>query len=126
MRKLVLGSMAVALMVASVSALSMPVSTFLAKAGALQKKGPLALFSGDLKLLKTEIMSDAAKLRAERLAAEGAGRRGAFCPPAGGVKLTDKDMLDAMTAVPPAQRSRTDTKDALRAYLARRHPCAAR
>jgi hypothetical protein len=107
------------------SASAMTVSTFLAKAEALKKKGPLALFSGDLKLLKSEISADAAQLRAERLAAEAAGRRGAFCPPAGGVKLTDEHVLEAMTTVPPAHRARTDTKDALRAYLAKRHPCPA-
>ena len=107
------------------SASAMPVSTFLAKAEALQKKGPLAIFSKDLKLLKSEITADAAQIRAERLAAQAAGRRTAFCPPAGGVKLSDKDVLDAMTAVPPVQRARTDTREALRAYLARRHPCPA-
>jgi hypothetical protein len=30
-----------------------------------------------------------------------------------------------MNAVPPAQRARTSTKDALRAYFARRFPCPA-
>ncbi len=103
----------------------MPVATFLTKAEKLKAKGPLAMFSGDLKLLMKQIKSDAATLRAERLAAEAAGRRGAFCPPAGGVKLTDKDVLVAMQDVPPARRAGTDTKDALRSYLARHYPCPA-
>lgn len=101
----------------------MPVATFLAKAEKLKAKGPLAIFSGDLKLLMKEIKADATQLRAERLAAQAAGRPMAFCPPAAGVKLTDKDVLLAMQQVPPAERARTDTKDALRAYLAQRHPC---
>ena len=101
----------------------MPVSTFLTKAESLKKKGPLALFSGDLKLLTNQVKSDARQLREERLAAKAAGRPTAFCPPDAGVKLTDKDILVAMQAVPPADRARTDTRAALKAYLARRHPC---
>lgn len=101
----------------------MSVATFLGKAESLKKKGPLALFSGDIKLLMNRIKGDAAALRSERLAAEAAGNRPAFCPPAGGVKLGDKDIIVAMEAVPAAQRSRTSTKDALRVYMARRFPC---
>ncbi len=105
------------------AAAAMPVSTFLAKAETLKKKGPLAMFSGDLKLLAKQVRADAAQIREERLAAKTAGKRTAFCPPSGGAKLTDKDILAAMEAVPAAERSRTSTKDALRAFLARHHPC---
>lgn len=102
---------------------AMPVSTFLAKADALQKKGPLALFSRDLKLLTAQVKADAAELRRERLAAKAAGRPQAFCPPEGGIKLTDRDIMDAMRQVPPAHRARTGTKAALKAHLAKRNPC---
>ena len=104
---------------------AMPVSTFLTKAHALQKKGPLAMFSGDLKLLTRQIKSDAGKIREERLAAKAAGKPTAFCPPEGGTKLSDKDILAAMEAVPASERARTDTRVALRNFLARRHPCRA-
>lgn len=107
----------------SSGAAAMPVSTFLTKATALQKKGPLALFSGDLKLLMRQIKTDAAQIRDERLAAKAAGRPTGFCPPEGGTKLSDKDILSAMQAVPASERARTDTRSALRAYLVRRHPC---
>jgi hypothetical protein len=103
----------------------MSVQAFLTKAEALQKKGALALFSSDMKLLKRQMTADALDLRKERLAAEAAGRRGAFCPPPGGIKLSDKDVVAAMQAVPPAQRASTDTKAALRAYFSRRFPCRA-
>ena len=105
-------------------AAAMPVSTFLAKADRLQKKGPLAMFSGDLKLLMGQVKTDAAELRAENKALEAAGRKKAYCTPAAGVKLGNRDILTAMQAVPPAQRATTDTKSALRAYFARRFPCA--
>ena len=107
------------------AAAAMPVSTFLTKAEALQKKGALAMFSGDLKLLTRQVKADAAQIRAERLAARAAGKRTAFCPPEAGTKLTDKDVLTAMQAVPAAERARTTTKEALRAFLVRRHPCPA-
>ncbi|MBA2467765.1 MAG: hypothetical protein H0V46_09230 [Sphingomonas sp.] len=106
-------------------AAAMPVSTFLAKADGLKKKGPLALFSGDLKLLMNTVKADAAVLRSERLAARAAGRPTAFCPPEAGVKLSDKDILTAMQAVPAGQRAGTDTRAALRTYMARRFPCRA-
>ncbi|MGI8610954.1 MAG: hypothetical protein ACR2KH_01565 [Sphingomicrobium sp.] len=108
------------------SAAAMPVSTFLAKADKLQKKGALAIFSGDLKLLTRQVKTDAAELRAENKAAAAAGRQKAYCTPAAGVKLSDRDILGAMQAVPPAERARTSTKAALRSYFARRFPCPAK
>jgi len=111
------------LALAPVAAAAMPVSTFLAKADKLQKKGALAMFSGDLKLLMRQIKTDAAELKAENKAATAAGKPKAYCTPPGGVKLTNRDILSAMQAIPPAQRPRTSTKGALRAYFARRFPC---
>lgn len=113
----------VILMLTPAAASAMPVQTFLAKAEALQKKGPLALFSGDLKLLTNQTKADLVQIRTQRQAAKAAGRPTAFCPPEGGVKMTDKDILGAMQAVPPASRATTDTRAALTTYLARRFPC---
>lgn len=102
---------------------AMPVSAFLEKADRLEKKGPLALFSGDLKFLMNQVKGDFASLRAERLAAKSAGRP-AWCPPEK-VALNDKDVMAAMRAVPTAERARTDTRGALRAMLVRKFPCPA-
>lgn len=107
------------------SAAAMPVSTFLAKADHLQKKGPMVMFSGDLKLLTRQIKADAAQLRAANKSAAAAGRPKAYCTPEGGVKMSNRDVLTAMQAVPPAQRATTSTRDALRVYFARRFPCPA-
>ena len=111
------------LAVAPIAAAAMPVSTFLAKADKLQKKGALAMFSGDLKLLMGQVKADAAELRAENKAAAAAGRQKAYCTPAAGVRLSNRDILGAMQAVPPVERARTSTKTALRSYFARRFPC---
>ncbi len=105
------------------AASSMPVGTFLTKAEALQKKGAMAIFSRDLKLLLNHIKADLTQIRTERLVAKAAGNRMIFCPPAAGAKLTDKDILGAMQAVPQAQRSSMSTKVALEGFLARRYPC---
>jgi hypothetical protein len=122
MRRLVMFAALVGL---ASGAAAMPVSTFLDKADRLQKKGPLALMSSDFKLLTNQIKADAAQLRAENKAAEAAGRRKAYCTPPGGVKLSNRDILVAMNAVPVPQRATTQTKDAMRAYFARRFPCPA-
>ena len=119
---IVLGLAAIAMPLTAATA--MPVATFLQKAEALQKKGPLAMFSADLKLLTNQVKKDASELRAANQAAAAANRKKAYCAPDGGVKMGNRDVLAAMNAVAPAARATTDSKDALRAYLARRYPCA--
>ena len=108
---------------AASAAPAMPVSTFLPKAEALERKGAMALFSRDLKFLTNQIKKDLGEIRAERLASKAAGKPTAFCPPAEGGKLSDKDIMVAMRAVPAQQRASTSTKDALKALLVRRYPC---
>src|SRR6185295_11755311 len=102
---------------------AMPVSTFLTIADNLKSKGAMAFFSGDLKRLTQSIKGDAALLKAENQAAAAAGRPKSYCAPAGGIKMGNQEVMTAMQAVPPPQRATTDTKDALRAYFARRFPC---
>ena len=102
---------------------AMPVNDFIAKADALEAKGMMAMFSGDLKTLTAAIKSDANALKAEREAAKAANRTPAYCPP-GPVKMGSKEIFQAMRAVPPQDRPRTDTRDVLRAHLAKQYPCS--
>ena len=104
------------------AAQAMDVATFLAKADALKAKGMMALFSSDYKTLKAEIVANSQILRNERLAAERAHRRPAYCPPAKS-GLDSDEILASFRTVPAAQRARTPVKDALRALLARKYPC---
>ena len=83
------------------------------------------MFSGDLKLLTRQVKDDAAALGAENKAAEAAHRPKAYCAPADGIKMGQAEVMDAMTAVPGPTRAGTDTKMALRDWLARRYPCPA-
>jgi len=103
---------------------AMDVATFLAKADALQKKGMMALMSSDYKLLKNEILAQSKLLRAERLTAQRAGRKPAYCPPAN-QRLGSNELLAAFRTIPVAQRPRVQVGDALRAFLARKYPCRA-
>ena len=117
-------TVAVLLVAVSARVDAMNVQTFLTKAEALERTGPLALFSSDLKLLMNQVQSDMTALKVEKDADEAAKRRLAFCPPDDSkVSLSDKDILEAMRAVPPARRSSTDSRDALRAFFGRRYPC---
>jgi hypothetical protein len=116
-----------ALILASIplgAAQAMDVATFLAKADALQQKGMMALMSSDYKLLKSEVETQMAALRAERAAAERARRKAAYCPPAK-PSLNSNEILAAFRTVPAAQRPRIQVKDALRALMARKYPCRA-
>jgi hypothetical protein len=118
--KLIVAGLVLAAVPAAASA--MDVTTFLAKADALEKKGMLALMSSDYKLLKGEVETASGALRAERLAAERAHQKGAYCPPANS-GLNSDEILAAFRTIPAAQRPRIQVKDALRALLARKYPC---
>ena len=114
-----------ALVLVPVTALhAMTVSTFLQKADALEKRGVTALFSSDLRLLKREIRSAGESLRAERLAAQRAGRPAAYCPPER-QSLNSDELLAHFRAIPDAQRGRMEVRDALRSLMVRKYPCPA-
>jgi hypothetical protein len=120
MKKLVF---AVLLVVVPATALhAMSVATFLQKAEALEKKGMTAMFSSDLGLLKGEIRNASKALKAEREAAQRAGRPRAYCPPAK-ASLNSNELLAHFRTIPPAQRARTEVRDGLRGLLARKYPC---
>jgi hypothetical protein len=119
-KRFVLGIVLVATPLAALQAMN--VAVFLQKADALEKKGMRALFASDYKLLKNEVVTDSQALRVERLAAERAGRHGAYCPPKKS-GLSSGEILAAFRSIPAGQRAGIDVKDALRALLARKYPC---
>ena len=119
--KIMLAALLAAMPIAAADAMN--VAIFLQKADVLEKKGMMAVFSSDFKALKGEVEGASGQLRAERLAAQKAGRTPAFCPPAKGGSLNPKELLAHMRAIPAAQRSQTEVKDGLRSLLARKYPC---
>lgn len=102
---------------------AMSVGDFLQRSEVLKAKGALALFSSDLKLLKNEVVTAGSQLRAERLAAQKAGRKPAYCPPGKGGQMDSDQLLAILRAVPPQDRARLQVKDALRTHFARVYPC---
>lgn len=99
----------------------MNVATFLAKADALKAKGPAALFSSDLKLLKSEGEAAGAAYRS-RLNAERAAGRPSSCPPQG-TKVNSDKLLAFLRTYPEAHRPRTSMKQAVGDFFARNYPC---
>lgn len=125
MRKITLGILLAVAPVTAVNAQDMPLNQFLAKATALEKKGPMALLSSDLGRLKKEIENSAKQLRSERLAAKAAGRPQPFCPPEKGGSMNSNEILSHFRSIPPAQRERMRTRDAMRSLMVRKYPCPA-
>jgi hypothetical protein len=99
----------------------MPVATFLAKADALEKRGPMALFSGDLKLLKAEVAASGKLLRQEIDAARRAGRRPQACLPEK-AETDSKELITYLRSLAPSQRS-MPIRAAFAGLMARKYPC---
>ena len=99
----------------------MNVAAFLAKADALRAKGPMALFSSDFKLLKSEGEAAGEAYRS-RLNAERAAGRPSSCPPKGAKVSSDK-LLAFLRTYPDAHRPRTSMKQAIGDFFARNYPC---
>ena len=99
----------------------MNVAAFLAKADALRAKGPMALFSSDFKLLKSEGEAAGEAYRS-RLNAERAAGRPSSCPPKGAKVSSDK-LLSFLRSYPEHVRPRTSMKQAMGDFFARTYPC---
>ena len=121
MRKLALVLLVAATPVTALQAQAMPLSTFLSKAEALKKKGPLALFSSDIGVLKAEVNNSAKALGAEQKAAQQAGRKPATCMPKQ-VSIGTDELLNHFRSIPPAQR-RMSVKAALASFINKKYPC---
>ena len=122
MKKLMLAVIVAAIPVTALPAQNMPLSQFLTKATALEKKGAMAVFSGDIGKLKKETSTSFKQLRDERLAAQAAGKKPSYCPPDKG-SLGVPEILGHFRSIPEAQRGRMTTRDGFKSLLARKYPC---
>lgn len=109
---------------AASSAAAMDVATFLAKVEALERMGVRAAFSSDGRLVMDELNASNTALRSERLAAQVAGRRPAYCPDLH-PRATSTEIVTALRTIPAARRPQVEVRNALRAFYARRYPCPA-
>ena len=103
-------------------ALAMPATTFLTKADALKAKGPMALFSSDLGVLKGEFNHALAELKSERLAREAQHLPRRTCPPAKSSMNSD-ELMASMHRIPAAELASMQVKDAILQVLAQKYPC---
>lgn len=99
----------------------MTVATFLAKADALKAKGPMALFSSDLKVLQREGM-DAGMAYKAQLDAERAQGHPSSCPPSG-VKVSPDQVLAHLRTYTPDQRPRVSMRAAIGDMFRKTWPC---
>jgi len=97
------------------------VAEFLAKAGALKAKGPLALLSKDYKLLKSEGEAAGALYQA-RLAKERERGKASSCPPPR-ARPSNGQFLDYLRSYPVAARTGTLMRTAMADYFVRAYPC---
>lgn len=111
-----------AVLLALPAAAAMDVATFLTKADALKAKGPFALFSGDLKLLKAEMAAASQQLKAEKAARDKAGLPPRTCPPKG-AKMGATEFLAELHKMPAADQRTTSVKDGLVWVGLRKYPC---
>lgn len=103
---------------------TMPLSAFLVKAAALEAKGPFALMSSDLPIIKNEVKSSMINYRAMINAQKAAKKPAHSCPPEKG-KLDSDEMMASLRAVPVAQQKSLTVQAALFAMMKKRYPCPA-
>ena len=99
----------------------MNVGLFLAKADALEAKGPMAMFSGDVDLLKAEGKAAAEAYKA-RLIKERAAGRPSSCPPPG-TGLDTNELLGFLRSYSANIRPRVSMKQAMAEFFIKKYPC---
>ena len=116
----------IALMIALVGiaapASAMSVADFMAKVNALKAKGPMALFSSDIGVLKAEGMAAGQSIRNDQEAALAAGRPPVTCVPKGS-KVSSNELLAYFGKIPPAQQRSMSVKQGMLGLLRQKWPC---
>ena len=119
---LVAAASAAALGLAAPASAAITVETFLAKVAGLKAKGPLALFSGDIGLLKRESAAAITGMAAEKKARAAAGRPPLHCAP-DKAKMTASEMIAGLQSIPPHER-RITLQDGFTRVIAKKYPCS--
>jgi hypothetical protein len=102
----------------------MNAETFHQKATALQRKGMMAVFSKDLKVLMKEGQATGDVVNRRRQATLKAGGKPRYCPPpASPRKMGAEEFMTRLGAIPRADRQKIDMTEAMNRILARKFPC---
>lgn len=108
---------------AAASAQSMNAETFYQKAVALKSRGPLALFSSDLKPLMREGQASGQAAATARKAALAAHQTPRYCPPTDVHGMAQQEFLDRLAAIPQADRRAITMQEAMNRILGAKYPC---
>lgn len=101
---------------------AMTVAEFMGKVAALKAKGPMALFSSDIGVLKAEGTAAGESIRRDQDAAAAANRPAATCVPKGS-KLNSNELLTYFGKIPPAQQQQLSVKQGMVGLLRQKWPC---
>lgn len=123
--RMLVGTVAAMLAASAASAQSMNAETFHQRAVALQRKGALAIFSGDMKLLMNEAKAASKQARERRLAAIKAGQKPRYCPPEHKQSMNSSEFMNRLGSIPATERSKIDMTEAMNRILAQKFPCPA-
>lgn len=100
----------------------MSVAAFLARAGSLERLGPLALATPQGLQLKNEVIAAGKRYKARIDAERRAGRKTTSCPPESG-SLTPEQWLAHLRGYPARVRGRVSLYAAFDALMRKRYPC---
>ena len=100
----------------------MNAAAFLQRAEALQARGVMAAFSGDVKVLMAEGQAAGANYRARLRADAAAGRAPHSCPPER-ARMNSNQVLAHLRAYPPQQRQGITMNQAMADLFVKTFPC---
>jgi hypothetical protein len=114
-------------LLAAAQAAPMTVADVLSKADALQKKGMLAIFSSDLRLIKAEANRDLQAFGTDYFNARQAHRPLPACPPKDGpdslkITLDTDELLKFYRTIPPQRRGMSSVQ-AFAEFMKAKFPC---
>jgi hypothetical protein len=114
-------------MLAAAQAPGMSVAEVVARADALERKGFLAIFSGDMRAIKAEANSDLQAFGTDYFNAAQAHRPLPACPPKDGpnklkITLDTDELLQFYRSIPPDRRGMS-SRQAFAQFMARKFPC---
>ena len=100
----------------------MSVAAFLARAGRLERLGPLAIATPEAHYLKGEVIAAGKRYKARIDAERKAGRKTTRCPPASG-SLTPERWVAHLRSFPPQSRKSISIYSAFDGLMRKRYPC---
>ncbi len=108
---------------AAASAELMNAEAFYQRATGLQRKGMMAIFSKDVKVLMAEGKAAGEAANRQRQATLRTGGKPRYCPPGGPRKMGSDEFMRRLGIIPRSQRVAIDMAEAMNRILAVKFPC---